>query len=363
MKQKNTYPIFSPSGCLSSEGLKRAAFGKLNPKEQQQLDLHLESCELCSDALKGIQLVKAPDNLDKALSAMRQKIVTPNHDRTKKSSKKELNTVILAVAASVVLLMGIWFLINYMFRPAEKVLLASQQINTELPTLPSMPKGNAKSGTENFHSEKLTDKAQKKSELEEKKNLTPSSKALVQKPPSPGNSKTIHSFYDETKNDASIQKAEKTTDIASTQPIEVYYAGMEVTVSSNTILNDQAPDLTINQTEKTLDKDLQAEHFFSSFDQMAYFQGGEKKFKSWLSKNINYPKPAALEKIQGTVYLSFIIETNGKISNVLLRRGIGGGCDEESVKVISQMPPWNPALKDGQPVRVLMFLPIRFQLQ
>jgi len=60
--------------------------------------------------------------------------------------------------------------------------------------------------------------------------------------------------------------------------------------------------------------------------------------------------------------ISFIIEEDGDISSVSVIRGIGGGCDEEAIRVIESMPAWEPALKNEKPVRVLFNMPITFKL-
>ena len=66
--------------------------------------------------------------------------------------------------------------------------------------------------------------------------------------------------------------------------------------------------------------------------------------------------------IQGTVYVSFIVEKDGSISHVNVARGIGGGCDEEAVRVIRKMPKWSPGKQRSIPVRVKINVPIKFKL-
>jgi len=83
---------------------------------------------------------------------------------------------------------------------------------------------------------------------------------------------------------------------------------------------------------------------------------------TYLGNNIKYPQLARESNIQGIVYVSFIVEANGSISNVKLARGIGGGCDDEAVRVVKDMPKWNPGKQRGKPVRVQFNLPVRFIL-
>ena len=67
--------------------------------------------------------------------------------------------------------------------------------------------------------------------------------------------------------------------------------------------------------------------------------------------------------IQGMVYVTFVVERDGSITDVRVLRGIGGGCDEEAIRVVSAMPKWTPGKQRGKPVRVQYNLPVRFTLQ
>ncbi len=95
---------------------------------------------------------------------------------------------------------------------------------------------------------------------------------------------------------------------------------------------------------------------------MPEFPGGNEALFAYISKNIKYPEKAKKEKIQGRVFVSFVVEKSGNVSNASILRGIGGGCDEESLRVVSEMPDWKPGLQDGKPVRVQFNLPIKFAL-
>ncbi len=96
---------------------------------------------------------------------------------------------------------------------------------------------------------------------------------------------------------------------------------------------------------------------------VAKFKGGSKELYKFLAKNISYPKLAKEKKIQGRVYLEFVVEKDGSISDVEVLRGIGGGCDEEAIRVIKSMPKWKPAKNDkGEVVRSKYRLPLKFSL-
>ena len=102
---------------------------------------------------------------------------------------------------------------------------------------------------------------------------------------------------------------------------------------------------------------------FIVVETMPEFKGGQKALEAFLTSNIKYPEQAALNQISGTVYITFIVDEKGKISNVKVLRGIGGGCDEEAVRVVKLMSgKWNPGKQKGKPVSVQYTLPVQFNL-
>ncbi len=102
---------------------------------------------------------------------------------------------------------------------------------------------------------------------------------------------------------------------------------------------------------------------FTWVAEMPHYPGGEEALTGYISSNIIYPELARKAGIQGRVITSFTIERNGTISDIKIEKGIGAGCDEEAVRVISSMENWQPGKQNGNPVRVRMMIPINFKLQ
>lgn len=92
------------------------------------------------------------------------------------------------------------------------------------------------------------------------------------------------------------------------------------------------------------------------------FNGGMEAWNKFLSSTLHYPNKAKEMGIEGTVYVVFEIQKDGRVTNPEILRGIGGGCDEEALRVIRQSPDWIPGKQRGQEVAVRMRLPIRFKL-
>lgn len=94
----------------------------------------------------------------------------------------------------------------------------------------------------------------------------------------------------------------------------------------------------------------------------AAYPGGEAAKLKFLQQNIRYPAEARKNNIQGTVLCRFTVETDGKVTSPEIIRGIGSGCDEEVIRVVALMPRWQPAEKNGKPVRSSMVMPVKFAL-
>ncbi|HXI00450.1 MAG TPA: TonB family protein [Sphingobacteriaceae bacterium] len=102
---------------------------------------------------------------------------------------------------------------------------------------------------------------------------------------------------------------------------------------------------------------------FASVEVLPLFPGGDKAFYAFLGKNITYPSMARENNISGRVFVSFVVEKNGKLTDIKVLRGLGSGTDEEAVRVLKKSPAWAPGIQNGRPVRVQYTIPILFQLQ
>ncbi len=102
--------------------------------------------------------------------------------------------------------------------------------------------------------------------------------------------------------------------------------------------------------------------FFDLVDTPPSPVGGLEAWSRHLSENLTYPTSARMKGIQGTVLVSFIVNTDGTIEAIELVQGIGGGCDEEAIRTIKISPNWMPGMIKGKAVRTRMKIPIRFKL-
>ena len=98
-------------------------------------------------------------------------------------------------------------------------------------------------------------------------------------------------------------------------------------------------------------------------DVNAEFPGGMEGLMTYMVEHINYPKSMQKAGKSGTVYVGFIIDTDGKVIDAQVKKGAEQELDDEALRVIESMPPWKPATKDGKPVKQEMVLPVKFKLE
>ena len=97
-------------------------------------------------------------------------------------------------------------------------------------------------------------------------------------------------------------------------------------------------------------------------DEMPSFPGGLEELYKWIGSNVQYPAIAIDICIQGTVIVAFIVEPDGSVSNAKLVRSVDPCIDQEALRLVGQMPKWNPGKRAGVPVRVRYYLPIKFKV-
>jgi protein TonB len=116
-------------------------------------------------------------------------------------------------------------------------------------------------------------------------------------------------------------------------------------------------------SQPQLNNEVDESEVFTVVEEMPEFPGGMAKLAEYLANNIKYPQMARESGIQGRVFINFVVEPDGHVSNVNVKRSVGGGCDEEALRVVKAMPKWKPGKQRGKAVRVSYNLPVNFKLQ
>ncbi len=102
---------------------------------------------------------------------------------------------------------------------------------------------------------------------------------------------------------------------------------------------------------------------YSFVEQMPEFPGGEAALNKYLHNSVHYPTIAMENGIQGKVFISFVVDTNGSISNAKVTRPVDSSLDKEAMRVVKAMPKWIPGKQNGEAVRVSFTVPINFVLE
>ena len=148
---------------------------------------------------------------------------------------------------------------------------------------------------------------------------------------------------------------------APTQVIEIVDDEEEVVETETGEMEVQ--ENTEVQAPVQREEEVVEEQIFTIVEDMPAYPGGELEMRKYLGKSIKYPQMAQDAGIQGTVFLTFEVDKDGKIKDVKVLRGIGGGCDEEAIRVVKAMPQWSPGKQRGKPVRVQFNLPVKVTLR
>ena len=112
-----------------------------------------------------------------------------------------------------------------------------------------------------------------------------------------------------------------------------------------------------------VEEEMEEEEVFVVVEDDPEFPGGVDSMKTFIERNLVYPQLAKDNKIEGKVYVTFVVEKDGSISGVKVLRDIGYGCGAEAIRVVMKMPKWKPGKQRGKPVRVQYNLPIVFKLK
>lgn len=318
---KNITELFLPSGCLSEQGLSCFLQEKLDQPSRKRVQEHLTHCELCSYAVKGFG--SEPENFDFEETRQRlhnkiellldnQSTMQPHHANQNQSNAYKQVLVHLGKWRNIAALLPLMILLgSYLWLTA-----ALQMVNQNI------------SGISDYHGDSEVLQTVP-TEIEEISKFR-----LDQRPPAP----QIADF--------SIQE----TDI----PIQ---DEIIIDLSEEVKIDHQAQLPPIIETE-TIENEI-----FIVVEDPPRFRGGQEKFEKFLTENLRYPSSARQSGISGTVYVTFVIDTDGKVKDARVLRGVHSSVDEEALRVIRIMPEWIPGKQRGKAVKVQFTMPVRFTLE
>ncbi len=355
-KAANTY--FTQSGCLTLEGLERYSSGDLQEKDRLEIKSHLEICKMCSDALEGIDLLADKANLENTIAEINKNLMgkLPKGKRESRILKPSEKFFYYSAAASILVLFGLLFYLNF---SAHNLSMDTADYvidrNIELPAIPVPPvvKGER------------TDVP---------------TKIKNQKPVQPVREKLQHitvNFSEMGEEDLFDEELEISLDKRDNPPErnrgrkasdshEGFLMDMIVISGSVSTSGPSAPAQFLQLSEEVdtgKDEDNGDEEIiFTIVETMPQFPGGEAGLRKYLQQNLTYPTKARKAGDEGKVYVSFVVNSAGKVTDVKVIKGIGEACDDKAFQVIKHMPFWKPATQQGRPVSVRFVVPVYFKL-
>lgn len=128
-------------------------------------------------------------------------------------------------------------------------------------------------------------------------------------------------------------------------------------------VKDEAVVEVVEEVKEEVQEEKVEEVFLVVEEMPSFGSGDANDFRAYVSSNMKYPEVAAENGIQGRVFVQFVVEADGRLTNVKVIRGVDPALDKEAVRVVEASPKWNPGKQRGKPVRVSFTFPITFVLQ
>ncbi len=353
--------LFTASGCLTPEAMEGFVFGTLTEEEQVLTGKHIDECEFCRDALEGIrQWISIPDQSGRESapkagmpnSSLRipvrgqfqDRVAAINHrlndrvgmHRDIESIKKERRInrpyTLVAMAASIILFLGIYYLVRT-YPGHKQSSFASRNETTGQQVLSPQVLDTANLVTASKKESKGLSIAAETERTVISGNLMDAITLVDEDGSAPARGKAVHP-------DTVNNKAPSIAGIANARP------------------PSPAKD------EAAIEAEVAEENaVFAVVESMPEFPGGYEELQKYLMRNLHYPASEVESGVEGTVYVSFVIDETGKVGDVQIARGLGGELDAEALRVVKAMPDWIPGRQQGKPVKTLYNLPINFKLK
>lgn len=393
----NDSGLFGASGCLTQEGIRRYLAGRLSAREKRQVADHLAECPLCSESLEGLRSMtsgQAGSHFGELHRRFGERYGRyPGHRAASRQGMMAGKMIYVALAASVVLLAGIYILISRQgLREGEvtqsleeheiSAIQDSQAVPTreektalpssdttaagpeEEPVALSVPHGETSTGAGGLTAEGRPDQPGE---------MTIELQSITAEPPGTlPEPKTVPDMIPPSE-PAVAMGGESNRVIEYTIPQGDEVAGNIAEEEEDAMAREEKRDYALSssagqkgsssrEAAAPAEKYREEPMIFTVVEVPPQFPGGDTALSRYLEENLIFPEKARKGGIEGTVYTTFIVETDGRITEEMVIQGLSRECDNEALRLIREMPAWTPGAQNGTPVRVLYALPVRFKL-
>ncbi len=331
--------IFETGDHIDESRLWLYVQGKLNHKDTHDVEKHLNDCEMCRDVVVGLSSYSSEGNFNASVNRTTEAF----YAKMKKKSTLKLRK--LSIAAILLILAGSSYMFVVQLKKskvpdtnlAQELALESDTLQQETAYLSKDTSIESDIAINTLDTEESLSSAKKKETSEPFQYSTP--------PPPPAE---VEEVVVEELNIVEDDQEEENIDINTE--------------------SDENTEIEINMN--VFEKSLEAEDDVVSCEAIAFaivedkpvFPGGDNALLRYLSENTKYPEKAKESGIQGRVFVQFIIDKTGKVTDVRIARGVSPELDEEAKRVVSTLPKWTPGKQQGKPVPVTYIVPINFRL-
>ncbi|QJX49213.1 energy transducer TonB [Hymenobacter taeanensis] len=177
-------------------------------------------------------------------------------------------------------------------------------------------------------------------------------------PPPPPKLTTVKFTPPVVKKDEEVKKVEEIPDQEDLKEKTV----ATVTVKGNTDNPADLAGLEPGEGTKAVEEVVESKPY-TYVEQMPVFPGGTEALLAYIGKNIKYPAMALRNQVEGRVFIKFVVGADGSVTNAEVQKGIGAGCDEESLRVIKNLPKFTPGKQNGRAVPVYYTVPVTFAIK
>lgn len=376
--------LLNSCGCLTLTALERYRDKGLNSEETAEVEDHLSGCQMCRDALEGLTMLPSGSSARTGIREInarlrkRHRYVPAGMGNERKSPR--LSQFIIPAAASIILLASIIGYFNY-FLP-EKQELALVETEEVLPSVPQHKESENQQiaaineeGEDDVITEENTPGENRDIERIEESKIE--SEAVLDEVKAEENTQTgAGALVDDEFVAIIVVEDDSTIEPA------MYGAAEDDEIMADEDLAMQEPSISAFDNEEIIPKEVAGaeleqkmsqsksqakrrsneepqEAIFMVVETMPEFPGGERSLFKYIQANIMMPADTIIHKAD-TAYVSFIVNKDGNISDVILLKGIWDKFDQEAIRMVKSMPAWKPGKQRGQPVRVNMILPVTY---
>jgi outer membrane biosynthesis protein TonB len=397
-KQSHNINLFSQSGCLRLEALELYKEKGLSEADHVAVDEHLLECPMCKEALEGLTMMAEKpgsafytNRINKRLR--RSHAYSPLGVRERNTAAR-FGRLLVPAAASIILLMSIIAYFQFFYptqqelailespelagqgmealeMPDQQQTTASTEVIDEAPA--EIPATGQTEDIEEVASKKTSEEKSGKPEIAPKSTVggiaNQSEQENVKLPPPPENVEPViiaeaensmkpEAFGAAEKDFAIMEMDEEAKEAqlpSSREKNRAVKQDDDLLGAASKRTNSKSPKMLKEEEDTTFG-------LFTVVEHMPEFPGGEDSLTAYIQRNLELPYIEGVN-FAGTAYVSFVVNEDGQVSDVVLQRGIWSVFDQEAVRLIKEMPAWIPGTQRGQPVRVHMVLPIQYTPQ